>query len=180
MTTPHASAGDAPLHYNIADPAAQELQFLVPSGFGMTYKDLMTFTWFGPTDMRSLDFCRDAVAHIRKRWPSFSVLILVAPGSNAPSREQRAQFGAIWQELPPRAFATVLEIEGFAATLIKTVMTAISTLSRNSETFRTFSNMRDGASWLGTRSAIPPGRLLAFAASLPRRATDPIPPIPAP
>jgi hypothetical protein len=149
-----------------------ELKFAMSSGYGITYKDVLFFIWFGPVDMRALDFTHDAIAHIRKNFPTFSVFVVITDGSTAPTREQRAQFAAVFQQHPPRAYATVLDINGFTATLIKTVMTAISTMSRNSDSFRTFSNTRDAATWLSTRSSLAPGRILALASSLPRRFQD--------
>jgi hypothetical protein len=117
------------------------------------WKNVAITVWFGPATMASLAVFEKGCRSNCAQHPEgiSSVHILVPGGRSMPSAEARAQVGRIMRENAQStvAAAALVPGDGFWASALRSMMTAILMLAPRSMAFRMFGDLDQLAQWLG-------------------------------
>lgn len=116
------------------------------------WQNVAIHVWFGPATMQSLVEFDRGCKSISGKHPEgiSSVHIMVPGGTSMPTAEARTEVGRIMRENAKHttAAATLIPGNGFWASALRSMVTAILMLAPRSLAFRMFSDMESLAEWL--------------------------------
>jgi hypothetical protein len=116
------------------------------------WQNVAITVWFGPATMQSLVVFEKGCKSFCAQHPEgvSSVHIMVPGGTSMPTAEARARVGSIMRENAQRtvAAATLIPGNGFWASALRSMVTAILLLAPRSLAFRIFGDLESLAAWL--------------------------------
>lgn len=129
--------------------------------------------------MTTVSLQRHALADLAVRYDKFGYLAVIEPEAQLLlPQDVREGFNGLVKRYSPRftAAAIVYEKTGFHATALRSVVTAINFASRASHPNHVFSDLREGAAWLGklTPHEPTPSALVSIVQQLRRTPSSPV------
>jgi hypothetical protein len=130
--------------------------------------------WFGPVALADAESALRAHVIAREATKEQILVLAVVDGVPAlPSHDVREALAKMADTTAHEvaAHATVVAAEGFAGSALRSVMTAIFSMSRTKYPRRVFSDVYEAATWLASHSSLSPSAILgALAQVTPRGA----------
>lgn len=122
-------------------------------------------------NLTGVSLMRRGVAEISERHEKFGYLVIIEPEADLLfSTDVRSGIDSMVKRFSSRiaGSAVVFEKQGFQATAVRSVVTAINVASRASHPTQVFSELQEGVSWLNSLTGGEPtaGRLLQIAKQL--------------
>ena len=146
-----------PVALSLEDTATPQLEVTEASAFpgvhsSFVWQNVAITVWFGPATMQSLvEFDKGCKSFCGKHPEGISsVHIMVPGGTSMPTAEARTEVGRIMRENAKHttACATLIPGNGFWASALRSMVTAILMLAPRSLAFRMFGDMESLAQWL--------------------------------